>query len=138
MSENNNMFNTNSSLLQLALPRPEFAIFEKVQKRICINFVKCSIPDVWGCCEFAWGPEYTSDGSEYGSSSEYAKALYKPGFWIYQAISLKHSKFIMLREQYLSQAGSINRLNMTKYAIFCVSFSLVEGNYYLVNSEEDL
>ena len=27
---------------------------------------------------------------------------------------------------------------MTKYAIFCVSFSLVEGNYYLVNSEEDL
>ena len=88
MSENNNMFNTNSSLLQLALPRPEFAIFEKVQKRICINFVKCSIPDVWGGCEFAWGPEYTSDGSEYGSSSEYAKALYKPGFWIYQTISL--------------------------------------------------
>ena len=109
-----------------------------MQKRICINFVKCSIPDVWEGCGFAWGPEYTSDGSEYGSSSEYAKALYKPGFWIYHAISLIHSKFIMLREQYLSQAGSINRLNMIKYAIFCVSFSLVEGNYYLVNCEEDL
>ena len=71
---------------------------KKVQKRISISLVKFSIADVWHGCEFAWGPEHTSEGSEYGSSSEYAKALYKPGFCIYQAISLVHSTFVMLTE----------------------------------------
>ena len=60
MSDYARMLNTNSILLWPVSLISELAIFEKkVQKRICIIFVKFSIADVWEGCEYTWSPENT-------------------------------------------------------------------------------
>ena len=62
-----------------------------------------------------------------------------------QSTFLVHSKFIMLREQYLGQAVSLvslqhqskEALKEIEYAILCIPSSLVEGNH-LVKFEGEL
>ena len=76
MSENARILNTNLILLRVVSLRSRFLLFEKVQKRVCIVFVKRSTADAWQ------GDEYASD-TQYTRVDNMALLLNMPAFCIY-------------------------------------------------------